>query len=72
MGLEINAVKTKVMCINTTSDAPLTIAGETLECINNFTNLGSVIIKDMSAQKDIKNILSKAKNTFASLRRVWW
>ena len=31
VGLEINAPKTKVMCINTTLDAPLTIAGETLE-----------------------------------------
>ena len=33
-GLEINAPITKVMCINTILDAPLTIAGETLECVD--------------------------------------
>ena len=64
VGLEINAPKTKVMCINTTLDAPLTIAGETI------TYLGSVISKDGSAQKDIKNRLSKARNAFASLKPV--
>jgi hypothetical protein len=58
VGLEINAPKTKVMCINTTLDAPLTIAGETLECVDGFTYLGSVISKDGSAQKDIKNRLN--------------
>ena len=58
VGLEINAPKTKVMCVNTTLDAPLTIAGETLECVDSFTYLGSVISKDESAQKDIKNRLS--------------
>ena len=71
VGLEINAPKTKVMCINTTLDAPLTIAGETLECVDSFTYLGSVISKDGSAQKDIKNRLSKARNAFANLRPVW-
>ena len=35
--LEINAPKTKVMCINTTLGVPFTIAGETLECIDRFT-----------------------------------
>ena len=29
--------------INTTLDAPLTVAGETLECVYSFTYLGSVI-----------------------------
>ena len=58
---------TKVMCINATLDAPLTVAGETLECVDSFTYLGSGISKDGGAQKDIKNILSKARNAFASL-----
>jgi hypothetical protein len=42
-----------------------------LECVDRFTYLGSVISKDGSAQKDIKNILSKARNAFANLRPVW-
>ena len=37
--LEINAPKTKVMCITTTMNAHLTVAGETLECADNFTYL---------------------------------
>ena len=67
VGLEINAPKTEVMCINTTLDAPLTITGEMLECEDSFTYLGSLISKDGSAQKDIKNRLTKARNYFASL-----
>ena len=46
VGLEINAPKTKVMFINTTFDAPLTIAGETLECVDSFSYLGSGISKN--------------------------
>ena len=51
--------------------APLTVVGETLVCVDIYTYLGSVISKDMSAQKDTKNRLSKARNTFANLREVW-
>ena len=70
VGLEINAPKTKAMCINTTLDASLTVAGKTLECVDSFTYLEGVISKDGSAQKDIENILSKARNSFANLRLV--
>ena len=71
-GLEINAPKTMVMCINTSSDAPLTVAGETLECVDSFTHLKSVISRDGSAQMDIKNRLSKARNASTNLKPVWW
>ena len=62
------------MCINTTFDAPLTISGQTMKCVDSFIYLGvisimvkSVISKDGSEQKDIKNRLSKARYAFASL-----
>ena len=32
----INAPKMTVVCINTTLDEPITIAGETLECVDSF------------------------------------
>ena len=51
VGLEINVLKTKDICINTTLDTPLTVSGETLKCVDSFTYLGSVISKDGSAQK---------------------
>ena len=53
VGLEINALKTKVI-INTTLDAPLMIACETLECVASFTYLGSVISNDGSSQKTLR------------------
>ena len=37
-----------------TLDAPLTIAGETLKCVDSFTYLRSVISNDRIAQKDIR------------------
>ena len=70
MGLEINEPKTKVICINITLDATLTVVGETLEYVDSSIYLGSVIRKDSSAQKDIKNILSKARNAFANFKLV--
>ena len=55
-------------CLSTPS---LTVAGKTLECVDNFTYLVSEISRDGSEQKDIKNRLSKAKNVFAYLRPIW-
>ena len=49
VGLEINVPKTKVMCINTTLDALLTVASETLECLGSFAYLGSMISTGESA-----------------------
>ena len=70
VGLEINAPKMKVVRISSLLDTPLTDAGETLERVDSYTYLGSVISKDWIAQKDIKNRLTKARNAFASLRPV--
>ena len=40
VGMEINAPKTKMMCINTTLNAPLTVTAKTLECADIFTSVG--------------------------------
>ena len=49
-------------------DAPLTIAGETLEWVDSFTFLESVARERMVV---LKNSLSKARNAFACIRSVW-
>ena len=48
VGLEINALKTKVMYINATLAILLTVTAELLECVDSFTYLGCVISRDMS------------------------
>ena len=57
--------------VNTTLDASLTVASETLECGDSFTYLESLISRAGSAQKYIKNRLCKVRNAFANLRLVW-
>ena len=47
------------------------LAYETLECVDSITYLRSLISSDGSAQKDTKNRLNKARNTFSILRWVW-
>ena len=42
----------KLRCTNITLDAPLTVAGETLECVDSLKYIVSVIIRDICAQKD--------------------
>jgi len=71
VGLEINADKTELMCINTSPNAPLNVGSKDLSCVDNFTYLGSVISKEESALKDIKSRLGKSRGAFVKLRPVW-
>ena len=60
------------MHINTpTPDPPLSIDGETLENVEDFTYLGSVISKDNGVKKDIQSRLHKARGAFCRLRPIW-
>jgi len=71
VGLEINADKTELMCINTSPNAPLNVGSKELSCVDNFTYLGSVISREESALKDTKSRLGKARGAFVKLRPVW-
>ena len=70
-GLNINRKKTQVMCINAANTTPVTIEGEPLELVEDFTYLGSNISKEDGAKKDIEARLNKARGTFSRLRNVW-
>ena len=70
-GLYINQKKTQVMCINTPTVAPITIDGEPLECVEDFSYLGSLISTEFGTQKDIKARLNKARGVFSQLRNIW-
>ena len=49
----------------------LTVNGEPLEFVQNFTYLASLISKDNGGQKDIKARLGKARCAFAKLQNIW-
>ena len=51
--------------------APVTVNGEPLEFVQDFTYLGSLISKDNGGQKDIKARLGKARCAFAKLQNIW-
>ena len=70
-GLNINIKKTQAMYINAHDKTPLTIDGETLETVEDFTYLGSLISSDNGARKDIKTRLNKARGSFSRLRNIW-
>ena len=52
-GLNINKKKSKIMCVNSSATVQINIDGESLEQVEDFTYLGSIISTDNSAQKDI-------------------
>ena len=59
-----------ISSINTTPTEPVTLNGELLEFVENFTYPGSLISKDHGAQKDIKARLGKARCDFAKLQNI--
>lgn len=71
VGLKVNITKSKVMRINGKHDAPVTIEGSTLEEIEHFTYLGSVISKNGGTAEDITARINKARFSFVTLRPVW-
>lgn len=70
-GLNINGSKTQVMCINSTPNAPIIVNGETVDYVEDFTYLGSLVSKDNATKKDIRARLGKAHRVFARLHSIW-
>ena len=69
-GLIISKKKSTIMCVNSGASRPINIDGESLEHIEEFTYLGSVISTDISVQKDIKAGLNKARCAFSRLKII--
>ena len=69
-GLRINIGKTKVMAISRDKTKPvirITVAGQNLEQVNQFTYLGSVISDDGKCEVEIRRRISQAKLAFLRL-----
>ena len=71
VGLKINAKKSKVMRINARNDQRIKVNDEQVDDVEEFLYLGALLDKEGGATKDIQQRLSKARQTFYRLRRIW-
>lgn len=60
IGLEINAKNTKLMYLNTERHPIIFIEGKQLETVDSFNYLGSCIITEGGAERDIKIKIGKS------------
>ena len=70
VGLKINATKTKLMRIGTKRGDGVSVAGERVEEVDEFTYLGSIVSKG-GTDEDIQARIGKARQAFAMLRPIW-
>ncbi|VDO82625.1 unnamed protein product [Schistosoma mattheei] len=71
VGLSIHKGKTKVLKYNTENSNPITLNGETLEDVESFTYLGSIIDEQGGSDADVKAEIGKAMVTFLQLKNIW-
>jgi len=69
-GLKINA-KSKVMRINARNDQRIKVNDKQVDDVEEFLYLGALLHKEGGATKDIQQRLSKARQTFYRLRKIW-
>ena len=74
-GMIINVSKTKAMCCSRkpqdTVKPDLKINGESIQWVDEFPYLGSLITSDNSLSKDIKRRLALASSSFKALMPIW-
>ncbi|VDP39934.1 unnamed protein product [Schistosoma mattheei] len=67
VGLSIHKGKTKVLKFKAENSNPITRDGETLEDVESFTYLGSIIDEQGSSDADVKVKIGKARTAFLSI-----
>ena len=71
MGLYIHRREAKVLRLNTTNTNPVPLRRESIEDVDAFTYLGSIVSKTASSDEDIKARLQKVRNAFLILKSIW-
>ncbi|CAH8650842.1 unnamed protein product [Schistosoma guineensis] len=71
VGLSIHKGKTKVLKFKTENSNPITLDGETLEDVESFTYLGSIIDEQGGSDADVKARIGKAMVAFLQLKNIW-
>ncbi|VDO80521.1 unnamed protein product [Schistosoma margrebowiei] len=71
VGLSIHKGKTKVLKFKAENNNPITLDGETLENVESFTYLGSIIDEQGGSDADVKTRIGKARTAFLQLKKIW-
>ncbi|VDO95470.1 unnamed protein product [Schistosoma curassoni] len=71
VGLSIHKGKTKVLKFKAESSNPITLDGETLEDVESFTYLGSIVDVQGGSDADVKARIGKARAAFLQLKNIW-
>lgn len=71
VGLKINKGKTKSMSLNATKNIQLRVREGTIEEVDEFNYLGSIISKNNGVLIDVDKRINKARSTFARLNKIW-
>ncbi|VDO89009.1 unnamed protein product [Schistosoma margrebowiei] len=71
VGLSIHKGKMKVLKFKTKNNNPITLDGETLENVQSFTYLGSIIDEQGGSDADVKARIGKARTAFLQLKNIW-
>ncbi|XP_013400983.1 uncharacterized protein LOC106166864 [Lingula anatina] len=71
IGLRISKKKTEVMALNIQSPPSVEVEGCILNNTSCFTYLGSIVATDGGTSRDVNNRLTKARNAFKSLNKIW-
>ncbi|VDP30907.1 unnamed protein product [Schistosoma margrebowiei] len=71
IGHNIHKGKIKVLKYNTENRNPITIGGETLEDVESFTYLGSMIDEQGGSDVDVKARIGNARAAFLQLKNIW-
>ncbi|VDP23783.1 unnamed protein product [Schistosoma margrebowiei] len=71
VGLNIHKGETKILKYNTKNNNPITLDGETLEDVESFTYLRSIIDLRGGSDADIKVRNAKSRAAFLQLKNIW-
>lgn len=71
VGLRISTEKTKTLAVNRKTLVRVSVGGETIGQVEQFTYLGSTIDKEGGTDADVKCRIGKAAAVFQRLRPIW-
>ncbi|VDP80335.1 unnamed protein product [Schistosoma mattheei] len=72
VGLSIQKGKAKVLKFKAENSNPITLDGETLEDVESFTYLGSIIDEQGGSDADVKARIGKARAAFLPIEQDIW